>query len=89
MTDRGELDRSLLAEITRRMKHISEAQHELARQQRILARAATELRTGKAARIVLAEIREQDEELMRDYCDVLVTLAPSPLRTVARATASA
>ena len=88
MTDRGELDRSLLlAEITRRMKDISERQHELARQQRILARAATELRTGKGGQTVLAEIREHDEELMRDYCDLQVTLAPSPLRTVTRATA--
>ena len=54
---------------------------------RILARAATELRTGKGGQTVLAEIREQDEELMRDYCDLQVTLAPSPLRTVTRATA--
>ena len=89
MTDRSELDGSLLTEITRRMKQISERQHELARHQRIFARAATQLRTGKGSQIVLAEIREQDEELMRDYCDVQVTLAASPLRTIARAAASA
>lgn len=73
----------------RRTKHISATQHELARQQRILARAATELRSGKGGQVVLAEIREQDEDLMRDHGDLQVTLAPSPLRTVARATASA
>ena len=35
------------------------------------------------------EIREQDEELMRDYCDVQIMLAASPLRPIARAAASA
>ena len=89
MVDRGELDGSLLAEITRRMKAISETQHELARQQRILARAATQLRTGKGGQTVLAEIREQDRELMRDYCDLQITLASPPLRPVPRAAASA
>ncbi|HEY7038682.1 MAG TPA: hypothetical protein VID28_07520 [Methylomirabilota bacterium] len=89
MAHRGELDGSLLAEITRRLKAISETQHELARQQQILARAATQLRTGKGGQTVLAEIREQDQDLMRDYCDLQVTLASSPLRTVPRAAASA
>jgi len=89
MADRSELDGSLLGEITRRMKEISETQHELARHQRILSRAATQLRTGKGGPTVLAEIREQDPGLMRDYCDLQITLAPAPLRTVSRAAASA
>ena len=87
MTDRRELEQSLLAEITRRMAEISETQHELARRQRILARAATQLRTGKGAESVLAEIREQSAELLRDYCDLQVTL--TPLRPVPRVAASA
>jgi hypothetical protein len=89
MTDRSELDGSLLGEITRRMKEISATQHELARQQRILSKAATQLRTGKGGHIVLAEIRDQDPGLMQDYCDLQVTLSPAPLRTVPRAAASA
>jgi hypothetical protein len=88
MTDRRELEQSLLTEITRRMAEISEMQHELARRQRILARAATQLRTGKGAGSVLAEIREQSPELLRDYCDLHVTLTP-PLRQVPRVVASA
>lgn len=88
MTDRREMEQSLLTEITRRMAEISEMQHELARRQRILARAATQLRTGKGAGSVLAEIREQSPELLRDYCDLQVTLTP-PLRPVPRVVASA
>jgi hypothetical protein len=89
MTDRRELEQALLTEITRRMAEISETQHELARRQRILARAATQLRTGKGAESVLAEIREQSPELLRDYCDLQVTLAPPSLRPVPRVAASA
>jgi hypothetical protein len=89
MTDRHELEQSLLAEVTRRMAEISETQHDLARRQRILARAATQLRTGKGAGSVLAEIREQSPELLQDYCDLQVTLTPPPLRPVPRVAASA
>jgi hypothetical protein len=89
MTDRRELEQSLLTEVTRRLAEISETQHELARQQRILTRAATQLRTGKGAESVLAEIREQSPELLRDYCDLHVTLTPPPLRPVPRVVASA
>jgi hypothetical protein len=89
MADRRELEASLLSEVTRRVVEISEAQHELARQQRILSRAATQLRMGKGAESVLAEIREQSPELLRDYCDMQVTLTPPPLRPVPRAVASA
>ena len=42
MAERSELHGSLLGAITRRMKEISDAQHELARQQRILSKAATQ-----------------------------------------------
>ena len=89
MALRRELDESLLTEITRRMTEISETQHELARQQRILARAATQLRTGTGAESVLAEMREQSPELLRDYCDLHVTLTTPPLRPVPRTVASA
>ena len=44
MTEGHVLEASLLAEIGRRTKEISETQHELARQQRVLSRAATLLR---------------------------------------------
>jgi hypothetical protein len=90
MRDRRELEESLLNEVTRRMAEISVTQHELARQQRILSRAATQLRTGKGAESVLAEIREQSPDLLRDYCDLHVTLtAPPPLRPVPRVVVSA
>ncbi|HEY7205215.1 MAG TPA: hypothetical protein VIG37_22770 [Methylomirabilota bacterium] len=89
MAERSELQGSLLDAITRRMKEISDTQHELARQQRILSKAATQLRTGQGGRTVLAEIREQDAGLMRDYCDLQITLSPAPLRTVPKAAATA
>ncbi len=41
MTDRRELEQSLLSEVTRRLAEISATQHEPARRQRILAHAAT------------------------------------------------
>jgi hypothetical protein len=90
MTEGHELETSLLAEIGRRTKEISETQHELARQQRVLSRAATLLRLGKTAPGVLAEIREQCPDLLQEYCDLQVTLTPPPpLRPVPRAAASA
>jgi hypothetical protein len=90
MAFRRELNESLLAEVTRRMAEISETQHELARRQRILASAATQLRTGKGAESVLAEIREQSPELLQDYCELHVTLTTTPpLRPVPRVVASA
>jgi hypothetical protein len=88
MTDRHEIEQSLLTEVTRRLAEISETQHELARRQRILLRAATQLRTGKRAESVLAEIREQSPELLRDYCDLHISLTPT-LRPVPRVAASA
>jgi hypothetical protein len=59
MAERSELQGSLLGAITRRMKEISDMQHELARQQRILSKAATQLRTGQGGQTVLAEIRSR------------------------------
>ena len=89
MTDRRELEQSLLTEVTRRLAEISATQHKLARHQRILAHAATQLRTGKGAESVLAEIREQSPELLQDYCKIHVTLTSPPLRPVPRVAASA
>ena len=95
MTEGHELEASLLAEIGRRTKEISETQHELARQQRVLSRAAALLRLGKAAAGktapgVMAEIREQCPDLLQEYCDLQLTLTPPPpLRPVPRAAASA
>ena len=90
MVDGHGLEAALLAEIGRRTKEMSETQHELARQQRVLARAATLLRMGKGAPGVLAEIREQCPDLLQEYCDLQITLTPPPpLRPVPRAAASA
>ena len=90
MAQGHELEASLLAEIGRRTKEISETQHELARQQRVLSRAATLLRLGKTAPGVLAEIREQCPDLLQEYCDLQVTLTPPPpLRPVPLAAKSA
>jgi hypothetical protein len=54
-----------------------------------LIRAATQLRLGKSAETVLAEIREQCPELLRDYCDLQLSLAPTPVRSIGRIAASA
>ena len=90
MTEGHEMEASLLAEISRRSKEISGTQHELARQQRVLSKAATLLRLGKSAPTVLAEMREQCPDLLQEYCDLQLTLAPPPpLRPVPRAAASA
>lgn len=84
-----EIERSMLAEILSRLERLSDAQHRLARDHRILVRAATQLRLGKSAAAVLAEIREQCPELLRDYCDIQLTLASTPARSVGRVAASA
>jgi hypothetical protein len=79
---------SLLAEIRSRLERLSEAQHRLARDRRILSDAATRLRLGRSAEVVLAEIREQSPELLRDYCDIQLTV-PAHLRSIGRIVASA
>jgi hypothetical protein len=51
-------ERDLLAGITRRMEHISDQQHALARERNVLREAATQLRTGRSAEWVRAHLRE-------------------------------
>jgi hypothetical protein len=89
MAEGRELEVALLAEIRSRLERLSETQHQLAREHRILTDAATRLRLGKSAGAVLAEIREQSPELLRDYCDIQLTLAAAPLRSIGRLAASA
>jgi hypothetical protein len=89
MAEEREIESSLLAEILSRVERLSDEQHRLARNHRILIRAATQLRLGRSAEAVLAEVREQCPELLRDYCDIQLTLAPAPVRSVGRIAASA
>ena len=89
MAEGREIESSLLAEILSRVERLSDEQHRLARNHRILIRAATQLRLGRSAEAVLAEVREQCPELLRDYCDIRLTLAPAPVRSVGRIAASA
>jgi hypothetical protein len=84
-----EVEGNLLVEIVGRLERLSEERHRLARDQGILIRAATQLRLGKSAETVLAEIREQCPELLRDYCDLQLSLAPTPVRSIGRIAASA
>ena len=84
MAEGREIESSLLAEILSRLERLSDEQHRLARNHRILIRAATQLRLGKSAEAVLAEVREQCPELLRDYCDIQLTMAPVPVRSVGR-----
>ena len=83
------LEDSLLTEVRRRIAEVSAAQHDLARQQRLLTRAATQLRLGRSAALVMAEIREQSPDLLLDWCDVHLTVTPPPLRPVPRKVISA
>jgi hypothetical protein len=89
MAQGREFDRSLLAEIRSRLERLSETQRQLARDHRILTDAATRLRLGRSGEAVLAEIREQSPELLRDYCDIQLTLTAAPLRSIGRLAASA
>ena len=89
MAEGREIESSLVAEILSRLERLSDEQHRLARNHRILIRAATQLRLGRSAEAVLAEVREQCPELLRDYCDIQLTLAPAPVRSVGRIAASA
>lgn len=88
MTEGREIESTLLKEIQSRLGRLSEAQHRLARDHRILVDAATRLRLGKSARVVVAEIREQSPGLLGDYCDLQLTWAPTLLRSVGRLGAS-
>ena len=82
MAEGREIESSLLAEILSRLERLSDEQHRLARNHRILIRAATQLRLGRSAEAVLAEVREQCPVLLRDYCDIQLALAPAPVRPV-------
>jgi hypothetical protein len=57
---RQEAVNSLLAEIRNRIERLSAAQHRMARDHRILTDAATQLRPGKSAEAVLAEIKRAE-----------------------------
>jgi len=67
--DDGSREGALLAAITQRIREMSEEQHELARRQRILTHAATQLRLGWAATVVLAEVGAQSPDLVLDGFD--------------------
>jgi hypothetical protein len=85
MAGDSNVDGTLLGEVERQIREISEQQHELARRQRILVKAATQLRLGWAAAVVLAEIRAQSPYFFLDRFDP--GTAPSsapPLRPVRR-----
>jgi hypothetical protein len=86
---RQEAVNSLLAEIRNRLERLSAAQHRMARDHRILTDAATQLRLGKSAEAVLAEIRDQSPDLLGDFCDLQLTMALAPLRSIGRVAASA
>ena len=89
MADGRVIESDLLGEIRSRIERVSEARHRLARHHRILAEAATQLRLGRSAEVVLAKIREQSPALLSDYCDLQLTLAAAPLRLAGRLAASA
>jgi hypothetical protein len=86
---RQEAVNSLLAEIRNRLERLSGSQHRMARDHHILTNAATQLRLGKSAEAVLAEIRDQSPDLLGDFCDLQLTIALAPLRSIGRVAASA
>jgi hypothetical protein len=88
MAEGQQLNSSLLVEIRSRLEWLSEERHRLARDHRILIDAATQLRLGRSAEVVLAEVREQSPELLRNYRDIQLTLVPPPLRSIRRTAAS-
>jgi hypothetical protein len=89
MVNGRKIESDLLGEIRSRIERVSEARHRLARNHRILTEAATQLRLGRSAEVVLAEIREQDPSLLRDYGDLQPAPAAVPLRSAGRLAASA
>lgn len=56
-------ERDLLARVVTQIERGSEFQHVMARRLRVLREAATQLRTGQGAGVVLAQIREQAPEM--------------------------
>ena len=81
MTGGREGERRLLHEILARIEELSEARHRMAREHCILLHAATELRMGRDADAVLAEIRAQSPEI--------ALAAPPSVRPLGRMAASA
>lgn len=82
MTGARKGERRLLDDILTRIEELSEARHRMAREHRILLHAATELRMGRDADAVLAEIREQSPE-------IALGALPAPVRPLGRLAASA
>jgi hypothetical protein len=83
------LESALLTEVRQRSAELSGRLHEMARHQSLLTRAATQLRLGRSATLVLAEIREQSPDLLLDWCDIHLTRTAGHVRPVPRASASA
>jgi hypothetical protein len=89
MAERRELENALLAEIREHIERTSEAQLRLARQHGILTRAATQLRLGRGADFVLAEIREHSPDLLRDHLEARPGLASGSIGSTSPVEASA
>ncbi len=82
MADTQAFESDLLSEIRSRLQRLAEAQRRLVRDHGILTRSATHLRLGKSAEAVMAEIREQNPELLGDHCELQLTRLGSPPRSV-------
>jgi hypothetical protein len=90
MAQERRIEDALLAEIRRRIARVSENQRDLARQYQILTHAATQLRVGRSAELVLAQVREESPELLADFCELQVRVVTSPpVRAVTRLAAPA
>jgi len=89
MRSERETESDLLDEIRRRVEQVSEERHRLARNHRILTEAATQLRLGRSAEVVLAEIREQSPTLLRDYGELQLAPTAVSLPSSGRRAASA
>lgn len=61
----GGAERDLLARITLQIDHCSTYQHQLSRRGKVLREAATDLRLGSKAQVVLARIQEQVPDAVR------------------------
>ncbi len=59
----NESERDLLARVVTQIERGSDFQHMMARRMRVLREAATQLRTGQGAGVVLAQIREEAPEM--------------------------
>ena len=89
MANEREIESDPLREIQSRLEQVSEARDWLARSHCILTAAATQLRLGRSAEVVLAEIREQSSTLLRDYSELQLSPGATPLRSAGRLAASA